>query len=110
MENCACTKEGELATLFSENKAMAKAHDEMKAEIKGMAKIYDLIYELTTSVSVLAGEMARMNSDLSDVKNDVETIKKQPVSDFNHYKKLIIGGIITAILGAVLGAFLRGII
>ena len=111
MENCGkCMKEGELATLKAENKSLFQAQDEMKVEIKGMAKIYDLIYELTTSVSLLAEQMTRMNSDISDVKSDIVEIKAQPVNSYNHYKKLVVGGVITTIIGAILGAFIKGII
>lgn len=127
MESCGkCVKESDIATLISENKTMEKQFDIMQADIKELRKIYDTIYEMMASVSVLTSQMMEVKNDVSimksdiqdvkkvssnmetlnDIKKDVETLKTQPIKDYQHYKRVIGGVIITAIVSGILGSIL----
>lgn len=106
MERCSCTKEAEIAAIQSEVKTLFRTTEKHRDDIRDLNKTYELIRELTTSVSVLAEQMRRNTEDIGEVKKDVEVIKSKPAKALEHYKKLILGGIITTILGAILGAIL----
>lgn len=69
IDNSHCTKESDIATLKAEM-------IEVKNDIERLDRIYDLIYGLTTNVSLLTEQMERNNQDLSDIKNDVNEIKE----------------------------------
>ena len=60
---------GEIATLQAEM-------TEIKSDIERLDKIYDLIYGLTTNVSLLADQMERNNQELIGIKKDVNEIKE----------------------------------
>ncbi len=69
IDNSHCTKESDITTLKVEM-------IEVKNDIERLDRIYDLIYGLTTNVSLLTEQMERNNQDLSDIKNDVNEIKE----------------------------------
>lgn len=62
-------KVGEIATLRAEM-------TEIKNDIERLDKIYDLIYGLTTNVSLLTHQMERNNQELVGIKKDVNEIKE----------------------------------
>ena len=118
MENkYGCIKEKEIAVLQSEVKTLFKENKILRNEIDDLSKVYELIYGLTTNVSLLTEQMSRTREDLSEfkkdtskdldsIKKDVKQITMQPADDFKHYKKMIIGQIITGIIMFLLGRFL----
>lgn len=113
---CKCTKEKELATMETEIKTLFKITDKNKSDIKDLNKIYELIKDLTISVSVLAEQMKRNTDDISNIKSDVEEIKRKPSEDdhynkrqagkFEHYKTTIVVAILLAIVGFIMGKVL----
>lgn len=96
MEECKCTKEGELATLVAQNKTLFK-------EVENLKRVNDTILELSNNITKLVEQMRETKEDVKDIKGDLEEIKKQPRDEYNHYKKIIIGGIITLALGYLFG-------
>lgn len=126
METCKCSKENEIATLISQNISIFKQLEETKAELKEMGKLQKTLYEMATSVTLLASELTQVRDDMSsvkddmkdvkklannmeafnDVKNDVEELKKQPSKELLHYKRLIAGAIIGAIISFMMGKLL----
>ena len=118
MENkYGCIKEKEIAVLQSEVKTLFKENKILRDEIDDLSKLYELIYGLTTNVSLLTEQMSRTREDLSEfkkdtskdldsIKKDIKQITMQPADDFKYYKKIIIGQIITAIIMFLLGKFL----
>ena len=65
---------------------------------------------LTRSVDHLAMTMEKMVDDQKELKADVKELKSAPAKDYNYYKRLVIGCVITTILGAVVGAVIAFII
>lgn len=101
-DKCKCEREREIATLQSENKTLFRRMDTLEEGVKELHHVYDLIYGMTTNISLLTDQMARTNEDVKSIKQDVEEIKMRPAKDYIHYKRLAIGLIITTILGAFL--------
>ncbi|CAK7021976.1 hypothetical protein CIW83_06320 [Tissierella sp. P1] len=99
MEECKCTKEGEIATLRAENKTIFK-------EIDNLKNIQNTILELSTNITRLVEQMRETKEDVKIIRDDLDEIKKTPSSDLQYYKKLIIGGVITIILGFLIGKLL----
>lgn len=99
MEECKCTKEGEIATLRAENKTIFK-------EIDNLKNIQNTILELSTNITRLVEQMRETKEDVKIIRDDLDEIKKTPSSDLQYYKKLIIGGAITIILGFLIGKLL----
>lgn len=65
---------------------------------------------LASSVDVLAVNMQHMAEEQKKQGEHIEKLEKEPAEDFKHYKRLVVGCVITTVLGAVMGAALALII
>ena len=65
---------------------------------------------LTRSVDRLAVSVENMANEQKELKSDVKALKEIPSSRYEHYRRLIIGCVITGILGAIIGAVIALII
>lgn len=111
MDVCKCSQIKEISTMETEIKTLFRITESNKKDIADMNKVYDLIYGITTNVSVLAEQMAKNTEELTKISNDVDTIKTIP-SDYNyykrqaekieHYKRVAIGAVIVSMIGAFL--------
>ena len=63
-----------------------------------------LLNKLINSVDKLAINMDYMNKELQVQGKRLEKLENAPVEEYTHYKRLIIGCIITGVVGAILGA------
>lgn len=109
MDVCKCSKIKEISKMETEIVSLFKLVEVNRKELNDMNKVYDLIYGITTNVSVLAEQMTKNTEELSKVSKDVDTIKRVP-SDYNyykrqagkieHYKRVAIGAIIISVVGA----------
>ncbi len=68
------------------------------------------LHKIASSVDVLAVNMKHMANEQKSQREHIEKLEKEPVEDFKHYKRLVIGCIITTILGTVFGAVLATIL
>ena len=68
-----CLKEGMLATHDTQIKHLIKSVAELD-------RIYDLIYGLTTSISVMSNTMIGITEDVGQIKRDVIEIKTSDVA------------------------------
>lgn len=119
MDVCNCSKEKDIGIIQTEIKTLFNIAESNKKSIVEMNRVYDLIYGLTTNVSILAEQMARNTDDLGHMKKDIDVIKSKSErspeerirdSDFNHYKrqsekyehytKVAVGAVILALIGA----------
>ena len=71
--------------------------DEIKDNVKD-------IHSLATSVEKIAVKMDSTAGKVDKIDSRLEQIEKEPRDKLEHYKRLIIGCIVTGILGAVIGA------
>lgn len=66
--------------------------------------------KLASSVDVLAVNMKHMADEQKSQREHIERLEKEPAEEFKHYKRLIIGCVITTIIGAVVGAILATVL
>lgn len=66
--------------------------------------------ELTISVKTLATNMEYMAKEQQKQGERLERLEHEPVDNYKHYKRLVIGCVLTTIIGALLGAILANII
>lgn len=66
--------------------------------------------ELTISIKTLATNMEYMAREQKKQGERLERLEHEPTEEYKHYKRLVIGCVITTVLGALLGAFLTNII
>ncbi|MBQ6944200.1 MAG: hypothetical protein IJN43_07710 [Ruminococcus sp.] len=66
--------------------------------------------KLVNSVDVLAVNMKHMADEQKSQREHIEKLEKEPVEDYKHYKRLVIGCVVTTIIGAVIGAILATIL
>lgn len=92
-------------------------HSEFKHHIENLEKRLEkcesqqeAMSSLTRSVDRLALTMGTLVEEQKELKADVKALKEEPVEDSKYYKRLIIGGIITTVLGALIGALITLVI
>lgn len=90
-----CTKEGTLARHETQINQLIKSVDNLD-------KIYDLIYGITTNVSVMTSTMVSVTEDIDHIKKDIKEIKSKDGQDFVHYKRAVIVFLIISILGFII--------
>ena len=68
-------------------------------------KVTTEIYKMGTNVERLTINQTVMLEQLASLKKDVDEIKNQPIKDLHEIKQKVIIGVITAIVGIIIGAF-----
>ena len=68
-----------------------------------------LLNKLVNSVDKLAINMEYMAKEQKEQGDRLARLEREPAEDFKHYKRTIIGCVITGVLGAVIGAVLASI-
>ncbi len=87
--------------------------------IDSLEKVVNVVYELSSSVKVMAEKMNYMNDNISDiknsVKNDISNIRsnideyhhKEPNKLIFNAKNAVITGIIAVLVAAIMGLILK---
>jgi hypothetical protein len=94
-----CVKEKDLAEIRVRLDAAFERIDELR-------KLHELLYELSSNVSVLVEQMKDTKVDITSLKGDMEILKRKPVDDYNGYQRMIFGGIIGAIIAFMMSQIL----
>lgn len=81
----------------------------MKEQIKTLFKITDDFSEMVKNVTILTENMTFIKGDVQEIKGKFDDLEEQKIEDFRHYKRLIIGCVVTAIIGFLVGRFLKGV-
>ena len=84
--------------------------EDLKTRVSKCENQQEAMTDLVRSVDSLAITMKSMLSEQKELKADVKALKEAPAEKYDHYKKLIVGCIITTVLGALIGAALMLII
>lgn len=86
-----CSRDADIAVIKTEVNQLQQGFSELK-------EVYNLIYGLTTNVSLLTDQMVRMNDDIVTVKSDVVDIKTAPVKEYTTLKIGFMSTIISIII------------
>lgn len=73
-------------------------------------KLVNSTDRLALNMEYMAKEQKKQGERLEKQGERLEKLEHEPAEEFKHYKRLIIGCIITGIIGAILGAVLTLII
>lgn len=101
-----CTKAADIAVINEKVTSLCK-------EVENLKKVYDALQTISLSIVELTSELKNMKATIGDVKegmkdlkSDVEEIKERPAKAFFTYKQQIIGAIMVAIVGYLMGKLL----
>lgn len=91
-----------------------ETHDQeiksLKHRMKDIEERDKTLSELTTSVKTLAVNMEYMAKEQQNQGERLERLEREPYDNYKHYKQVLIGCIITTVVGTFLGALLTLII
>ncbi len=93
----------EIAVKFEDHEHEIKS---LKHRVARCEEQQATLSKLASSVDVLAVNMKHMAEEQKRQCEHIEKLEKEPAEEYKHYKRLVIGCIITTILGAVFGAML----
>lgn len=65
---------------------------------------------LAVNMEFMAQEQRKQGEKIDKQSEKIEKLEHEPAEDFKHYKRVIIGCIVTGVLGALVGAILTLII
>lgn len=97
----------EIAVKFEDHEHEIKS---LKHRMEKCEEQQATLNKLVNSVDVLAVNMKHMADEQKKQGEHIEKLEKEPAEDFKHYKRLLIGCVITTIVGAVVGALLATIL
>ncbi len=88
-------------------------HDEigsLKHRVKKCEEEQSVLHKLVNSTDRLALNMEYMAKEQKKQGERLEKLEHEPAEEYKHYKRLIIGCIITGFVGAAVGAIITVII
>ena len=91
----------EIAVLLAEH---SKEIGSLKRRMGECEKEKEQLFEIVKSIERLAVNMEHMATEQQKQGERLEALEHEPVDAFKHYKRQIIGCVITGIIGALVGA------
>ena len=82
----------------------------LKHRMNNCEKQQDLLHKLVNSVDKLGINMEYMAKEQKEQGERLANLEHEPAENFKHYKRLIIGCIITGVIGAIVGAVIALVI
>lgn len=82
----------------------------LKHRMNEREKTDETLLDLTTSVKTLGLNMEYMLKEQQKQGEHLEKLEHAPTEEYKHYKRLIIGCIITSIIGIIVGAVFTAIL
>ena len=97
----------EIAVKFEDHEHEIKSlkHRMSKCEEQQM-----ILSKIGSSMDKLVIKMDYMAEEQKKQGEHIEKLEKEPAEEFKHYKRLLIGCVITTVVGAILGAVLASIL
>ncbi|MEE1279462.1 MAG: hypothetical protein UHH95_01355 [Oscillospiraceae bacterium] len=88
-----------LARLEADEKNIFHQLSEIKDEVKDIRR-------LTAAVEKIAVKTESIDSKVDDMGSRISAVENEPAQSYNHYKKLVAGSTLTAIVSAICAAIL----
>lgn len=92
-----------LATLEANVTTLFRQVRESKADIKD-------IRQLTEAVAKIAAKTESIDQKIDSIDDRLNDVEQAPAKDYTYYRRTIISGAITGVIGIILGALLALII
>lgn len=96
----------EIAVKFEDHEHEIKS---LKHRMTKCEEQQGILNKMVNSMDKLALKMDYMAEEQKKQGEHIEKLEKEPAEDFKHYKRLVIGCVITTVAGAILGAVLATI-
>lgn len=97
----------EIAVRFEDHEHEIKS---LKHRVTKCEEQNNTLNKLVSSVDVLAVNMKHMADEQKSQREHIEKLEKEPMEEYKHYKRLIIGCAVTTVVGALIGAVLATIL
>ena len=88
-----------LAKLEADEKNIFHQLTEIKEEVKDIRR-------LTLAVEKIAVKTESIDSKVDEMGTRISAVEREPTDDFKHYKRLVAGAVISAVLSSVVVAVL----
>lgn len=82
----------------------------LKHRVRKCEEQQSILNKIVNSVDKLALNMDYMAKEQKRQGEHIEKLEHEPAEEYKHYKRLIVGCVITTILGAIVGAVLATIL
>lgn len=82
----------------------------LKHRMDKSEKLQDTLHTMALSIEKMAIKLEHMGKEQQDQGKRLERLEQEPAESFKHYKRVVIGCIITGVLGTIIGAILMLII
>lgn len=82
----------------------------LKHRMKEQEEKDKTLSELAISVKTLAVNMEYMAKEQKRQGEHLEKLEHEPTEEYKHYKRLVVGCVITTVIGAVLGVILATVL
>lgn len=93
------TVEIKIAKLEEQNVTIFKKLNAIDDDIKDITR-------LTIAIEKIATETKSISAKVDSIDDRLDNVENAPADEFKHYKRLIIGNVLTGVVGAVIGAIL----
>ena len=97
----------EIAVRFEDHEHEIKS---LKHRVTKCEEQNNTLNKLVSSVDVLAVNMKHMADEQKSQREHIEKLEKEPMEEYKHYKRLVIGCAVTTVVGALIGAVLATIL
>ena len=84
--------------------------ESLKHRMKKCEEQQETLNKLVNSVDVLAVNMKHMADEQKKQGAKLEKLEHEPVEEYKHYKRLILGCVITGVISAIVGALLATVL
>lgn len=84
--------------------------ESLKHRTKKCEEQQTVLNKLVNSVDVLAVNMKHMADEQKEQGKKLEKLEHEPTEEYKHYKRLVVGCVITTVFGAIVGAVLATIL
>ena len=82
----------------------------LKHRMDNCEKQQDLLHKLVKSVDKLGINMDYMAKEQNEQGERLANLEHEPAEEYKHYKRVVIGCVVTTVLGAILGAVIALVI
>lgn len=93
-----------------EIKSLKHRMNEREENDKTLLELTVSVKSLATNMEYTAKEQQKLTKEQQKQGERLERLEHEPTEEYKHYKRLIIGCVITTVIGAIVGAILTSVL